>query len=110
MCGGTLPFFIRKLISFLSCRMQHGASLDNFCSLEMYKYTNAERKRVYTFCRQKRISDKFNEKPRIVIATFSLIKICSIGNLALLFAGTGMIKGQMEKKNLSDFYPIINDF
>lgn len=50
------------LLSFGICHIFHGASWDNFCVLEMYKYTNAERCRMYTFRRQKKISDTLNSK------------------------------------------------
>lgn len=46
--------------SFLECRFIHGASWDNFCVHEMYKMNNRERKKVYTFKRQKKVSDFLN--------------------------------------------------
>lgn len=51
----------RLLLSFLICRFLHGASLGEFRVLEMYRYTNAERKHIYTFQRQKKISDVLNK-------------------------------------------------
>lgn len=52
---------LRVMVSFLVCGLFHGASVDNFFSLEMYKYTNKERRKVLTFQRGKKISDKLNQ-------------------------------------------------
>lgn len=52
--------YIALIASFLVCRFIHGASWDNFCVHEMYKMNNRERKEVYTFKRQKKISDFLN--------------------------------------------------
>lgn len=52
---------IKVIFSFLICRFLYGASWDNFQVLKMYAMTNKERKRVYTFKRQKKISDFLNK-------------------------------------------------
>lgn len=49
------------LCSFVICRFVHGASWDNFRVLEMYKLSHKERQKIYTFRRQKRISDFLNK-------------------------------------------------
>lgn len=49
------------IIDFFNCRFVHGASWDNFRVLGMYNMSNEERKKVYTFKRQKRISDYLNK-------------------------------------------------
>lgn len=52
--------YVSLIGAFLSCRVIHGASWDNFYVHEMYKMNNRERKKVYTFKRQKNISDFLN--------------------------------------------------
>lgn len=43
----------RITLSFFICYFIHGALLDNFRVLEMYKHNNFERKKIYTFRNQK---------------------------------------------------------
>lgn len=50
----------RVASSFLACRYGHGATWDNFKVLKMYAMDNKARRKVYTFRRQKTISDFLN--------------------------------------------------
>lgn len=58
--GSKMNYFL-LLISFMICRLVHGASWDNFHVLEMYNYRYREKKKIYTFRRQKKISDNLNK-------------------------------------------------
>lgn len=52
---------VRLMQSFLNCRFFHGASMDNFRVFEMFRLSGQEKKKVYTFKRQKKISDVLNK-------------------------------------------------
>ena len=55
---------VMLMFSFAICRFVHGASWDNFRVLQMYKLSHKERQKVYTFRRQKRISDFLNKSAK----------------------------------------------
>ena len=54
----------RLIASFCVSRFLHGASWDNFRVLEMYRMNGAGKRKVYTYRRQKKISDFLNRDAR----------------------------------------------